>query len=83
MSAFFVGPPFPYGTRADGVPMPQVVNLPPGVLRYRIRERTNDITTIILKFPDRVERRYLRFTAHGDWEPEAYPVGVNTNRERV
>ena len=58
----------------------RLVWLPDGVLRWKIRERPDEIPTLFLVFKDRLEKWYMEEAGPGEMKP-AMLVAVNRRRQ--
>lgn len=58
----------------------EIVDLPPGVVRYRCRHRRDAFSRIFLRFADRIEERSLVLTESGALRPDDLVLAVNIFR---
>jgi hypothetical protein len=69
----------PDGNIVYGVePIRPITNLPPGVVRVRVRQRDNDVTKVFLRFDNRVEQWEIE--RDGEAWQLAWPIGRNETR---
>lgn len=56
-------------------------NIPPSVLRYRVRQRIEEAPVIFLKYADRVEKRFVVYDEDNIcFKPSEEIISVNTHK---